>query len=295
MTERIGSIVEIVARGDNSESTFAYPVGETAMSSPLPGMDPFLEIEEWEDFHTTYNTVIREALSPRVEPRYVVRVERRVYFEHADGVDDGIGRADVALLLAENSGSGATPREENVVATISATECLLPIPEEKRETYLVIRARETWEVVTVLELLSPSNKHRGSDGRREYLQKREEVLRSQTHLVEIDLLRGGERLPTRTPLPSADYYAIVSRRYRRPRGEVYAWTLRDPLPTIPIPLRTEDPDVPLDLQAVFTTVYDRARYDLSLDYTKPLRPPLHEADVPWLRERLEAFRSRENE
>jgi hypothetical protein len=155
------------------------------------------------------------------------------------------------------------------------------MPTERRETYLVVRERATREVVTVLETLSPANKRRGGVGRREYLEKREEVLQSPSHLVELDLLREGERLPTQSRLPTGDYYAIVSRRHRRPRAEAYAWTIRDPLPTIPVPLLRGDPDVPLDLQTVFATVYARARYDLSVDYTRPLDPPLTGADAAW--------------
>jgi len=141
-------------------------------------------------------------------------------------------------------------------------------------------------VVTVIETLSPGNKRTGGDGRREYLRKREEVLGSDTHLVELDLLRGGQRLPMLVPLPAGDYYAIVSRGYRRPRAEVYAWTLRDPLPVIPVPLAKGEPDVPLDLKSAVDTVYDRARYDLSLDYTQALVPPLSEEDRKWVEERL---------
>jgi hypothetical protein len=143
-------------------------------------------------------------------------------------------------------------------------------------------------VVTVLETLSPGNKRPGSDGRREYLKKREEILQSQTHLVELDLLRGGQRMPTVRPLPSADYCAIVSRSQRRPRADAYVWTIRDPLPTIPIPLNKGDPDVALDLQAVCTTVYDRARYHLSLDYSASLAPPLSEAEREWLNQRRQS-------
>jgi hypothetical protein len=154
----------------------------------------------------------------------------------------------------------------------------------------VVRLRETREVVTVLETLSPRNKRHGSDGRREYLEKRREVLQSQTHLVELDLLRGGKRLPMKTRLPPATYYALVSRR-RQPRAELYAWTVRDPLPTIPIPLKTGDPDVLLDLQAAFGTVYDRARYHLSLDYTRSLHPRLKEFDREWFQQRLEGWRA----
>jgi len=92
-------------------------------------------------------------------------------------------------------------------------------------------------------------------------------------------------MPAKLPLPPIDYCAIVSRSHRRPRAEAYAWTVRDPLPTIPVPLRKGDPDVPLDLQAVFTTVYDRARYNLSVDYTGRLAPPLNASDRTWLEQR----------
>ena len=211
------------------------------MPSPFPGMDPFLEMQESDDFHTTFNTVLREFLSPALEPDYLVRVERRVYLERA----------------------GAEP------------ETML------RETYLVVRDRETMQVVTVIELLSPSNKRRNGDGRREYLTKREEILTSSTHLVELDFLRGGLRLPVVGSLPPGDYHAIISRANRRPRCEVYAWTLRDRLPSIPIPLKLGDDDAVVSLQEVFETVYQRARYDLSVKYDAALDPPLNESEQQW--------------
>ena len=211
------------------------------MPSPYPGMDPFLEMQEWDDFHPTFNTVLREFLSPALEPDYLVRVERRVYLERA----------------------GAEP------------ETML------RETYLVVRDRETMQVVTVIELLSPSNKRRNGDGRREYLTKREEILTSSTHLVELDFLRGGLRLPVVGSLPPGDYHAIISRANRRPRCEVYAWTLRDRLPSIPIPLKLGDDDAVVSLQEVFETVYQRARYDLSVKYDAALDPPLNESEQQW--------------
>lgn len=257
------------------------------MPSPFPGMDPFLECQEWEDFHTRFNTVLSDSLASRIGPRYVVRVERRVYVEGYGADEMPSGRAPffrsdaVVLERAEPEGGGAVAA--GTVATVEPFECELPVPEERREAYLVIRLRETMEVVTVLETLSPANKRPGGDGRREYLQKREAILQSPTHLVEIDLLRGGLRLPTVTPLPPGDYYAIVSRRQRRPKAAVYAWTLRDRLPSILVPLKPGDPDVPLDLQDVFTTVYDRARYDLSLNYAAMLEPPLGANDADWAR------------
>jgi hypothetical protein len=246
-------------------------------------MDPYLERQEWEDFHTTLNTVIRETIAPQIEPRYVVRVERRVYVEGPDRGTEDLGRfrrSDIAVLATEEGGARAQPRGGVALAPV---ECELLMPEERRETYLVIRERKTREVVTVIETLSPANKRLGGDGRHEYLAKRGDIISSRSSLVELDLLRGGQRLPMSTPLPPGDYYAIVSRAGRRPKAEVYAWSLRQPLPTIPIPLKQGDRDVPLDLQTAFSTVYDRARYDLSLDYSARLSPPLGKSDLAWSR------------
>ncbi len=250
------------------------------MPSPFPGMNPFLEFQEWEDFHTTFNTVAREVLSPQVEPAYVVRVERRVYVEHSIGGLTTSRRADVAVLIGSTDSRLAA--SSTVCAALAPVECELPMPEEQRETYLVVRHRETQEVVTILETLSPANKRAGADGRREYLKKREEVLSSQAHLVEFDLLLGGERLPMATTLPPGDYYAVVSRSYRRPKADVYSWGLPQVLPAIPVPLKKGDDDVLLDLQQVVNTVYDRANYDLSLDYQQPLPVTLDEAHQVWI-------------
>ncbi len=252
------------------------------MPSPFPGMDPFLESQEWDDFHYSLNAAIRDALSPRLAPRYFVRVERRVYVESPGEADPLFRRPDVSVLWTGET-AGGTAVAAAPATSLEPFECELPIPEERRETYLLIRRQETMEVVTVLETLSPSNKRPGGDGRREYLQKREEVLHSSSHLVELDLLRGGARLPMSSPLPPGDYYAIISRRQRWPRATVYRWTVRDRLPTIPIPLKGADPDVPLDLQAAFATVYDRARYDLSVNYEVDLQPPPRDEDAEWMR------------
>lgn len=203
------------------------------MPSPFPGMDPFVEMQEWEDFHVTFNVTMSDQLGEKVEPRYVVRVQRREF------------------------------------------EC-----DGRRETYVVIRERETLEVVTVIETLSPANKRTASDGRQQYLEKRGETLSSHSNLVELDLLRGGMRLPV-VGLPATDYCALVSRARRRPKVSIYPWSIRPALPPISIPLRSEDPDVTLDLQSAFATVYDRARYQLSLDYSAQLEPPLSAEDAAW--------------
>jgi hypothetical protein len=110
----------------------------------------------------------------------------------------------------------------------------------------------------VIEILSPTNK--AGEGFSKYLRKRRATIRQKVHLVEIDLLLGGERLPMAEPLPPGDYCAVVSRSEERPASSVYAWTIRDPLPSVLIPLKRPDPDATLDLAAHFATAYDRGRY-----------------------------------
>jgi hypothetical protein len=248
-------------------------------------MDPFIEDQEWEDFHSTFNTVIRETLAPGVEPRYIVRVERRIYVEHGLNEDDQVRWADVSVLWSGGESPVVGTPTGAAGTALAPVECLLPSPQERRETYLVIREVETMEIVTIIETLSPANKRSSSDGRDQYLEKREEILRSKTNLVELDLLRGGKRLPV-VGLPAGDYYAIVSRGHKRPKTDVYHWTLRQPLPPIPIPLKKDEPEVTVDLQQVFSTVYDRARYQLSLNYNGPLIVPSTETDTAWTQQLL---------
>jgi len=244
-------------------------------------MDPFIEDQEWEDFHSTFNTVIRESLAPGIEPKYIVRVERRVYIEHGLEAEDQVRWADVSVLWSGSDAPVAVASPATVNTSLVPVECLLPDPQERRETYLVIRELPSMEIVTVIETLSPANKRASSDGREQYLAKRQEILQSRTNLVVLDLLRGGKRLPV-VGMPPGDYFAIVSRGHRRPRTDVFHWTLRQSLPTIAIPLKQGEPEVPLDLQQIFTTVYDRARYQLSLNYTGKPGVPLSEADAKWM-------------
>jgi hypothetical protein len=152
-------------------------------------------------------------------------------------------------------------------------------PEFIRQRRVEIRRLPELSLVTVIEVLSPDNK--SGKGRGDYLAKRELLLEQAVHLVEIDLLLGGRRLPMGAALPSGDYYAFVARVERWPSCDVYAWTVRDRLPTIPIPLRLPDPDVSLDLAAPVHTAYDRGLYGRTTDYTVALPLPLDQESRAW--------------
>lgn len=155
-----------------------------------------------------------------------------------------------------------------------------------RETYIEILRRPERSVVATLELLSPSNKE--NPGRALYLAKRNALLRADVHLVELDLLLGGQRLPLAAAYPPGDYFALVSRADKRPICHVYGWSMRQPLPTIPIPLRAPDADVLTDLAQVFTLNYDRGGYAPSLPYGEPAPISLSPNNAAWVAERARA-------
>jgi len=132
----------------------------------------------------------------------------------------------------------------------------------------------------VLELLSPSNKRGGPD-REQYLTKRKRLLASDAHLVEIDLLRGGQPMPPQDR-PDCDYSVLVSRAEARPRAGFWPIGLRQPLPAIPVPLRRPDEFARIDLQEILHHVYDVAGYEDFLYDGQP-GPPLEPNDAEWAR------------
>jgi hypothetical protein len=256
------------------------------MPSPFPGMDPFVEMQEWSDFHGRFLADIADELDERAGPKYVVRYQRRVYVEQESTSRPEHREPDSAVLLAQPRTVPRGPAASGGTATLAPVSVVLPIPQERREGYLTIRDTQTLEIVTLIELLSPSNKRRRGKGRRIYLRKREEVLQTDVHLVEMDLLRGGARMPTLVPLPPHDYSVIVSRHELRPQADAYTWTLRDSMQSIPIPLLEGDADLVLDLQRLFGRRYARSHYEQTLNYSAPIEPPLTGADSEWVSQRL---------
>ena len=141
----------------------------------------------------------------------------------------------------------------------------------------------TQQIITAIELLKPCAKMPDTAGRVEYLQHRDALLQAGVSLLEIDLLRAGERVPMLDPLPDAPYFVFLSRGHRRPQCEVWPVGLRDPLPVVPVPLLAPDADAQLDLGAALREVYAGAGYDGWIDYTQPPPdPPLSSADAAWL-------------
>jgi hypothetical protein len=249
------------------------------MGCPFPGMDPFLELPAyWSDFHFTFINYWREAIADVLPPDYEAALGERVYLVEHDPEARRLGYPDVAVTEGERA---AAAIERSVgAATLEPVTIPLTILEGPREAYIEILHQPERRLVSALELLSPGNKEQ--PGRVEYLAKRRALLCQDVHLVELDLLLEGQRLPLQRPLPPAEYYYLLSRSDRRPDCEVYFWRLSQPLPTLPVPLRAPDPDVFINLATVFATAYERGRFRRRLPYQGPVPAFVPAQDRPWV-------------
>jgi hypothetical protein len=214
-----------------------------------------------------------DVLGPQVRPNYRVGVEQRTYLALLTPDEYAlVGKPDVLMIGPRRQ---APPVQATATAVgIAPKVAQVPMPEEITERYLRVRDVVTGEVITVLELLSPTNKLT-REGRRQYARKRLRVLGRATHFIEIDLLRAGEPFPFRVPDDDApnDYRILVSRAQDRPQAKVYLFTIRDPIPDIPVPLQPGDVEPSLPLNRLLHDVYDRAGYALTLDYQQAPPPP----------------------
>jgi hypothetical protein len=235
-------------------------------------MDPYLEAQDyWGDFHPSFATYCRDSLNERLPDGYVAQLGEQVRLMEVSRREAKRIIPDVAILGEKRKPARSGTRAKRAVGTLTLEPVTIPLPRvtmEVRDVWIHILRLPERTPVTIIEVLSPTNKI--GVGFAEHRLKRRKTIRQKVHLVEFDFLLGGQRLPMDRPLPRGDYYALVARAERRPDCDVYAWTIRDPLPSIPIPLLAPDPDVVLDLGAVFATVYERGRYARWLDYTAPL-------------------------
>ena len=251
-------------------------------------MDPFLEDAAfWEGFHDVLIACCMFDIEQRLPDGYISNVKERAEVISRDDPaarvyvpDIGVSRR-VPKRRPKGGRSGGVAVAERVEwVTIPSIDSI-----EVREAYLEIQKLPGYDLVTVIELMSPWNKngagvaiHRG---------KRAALVRDGVHFVELDLLRGGARTELAEPLPPADYCAMVFRADRKPDVDVIAWKLRDKLPAaIPVPLRAPDKDATLNLGAALHAAYDQGRYDRKLRYARAVDPALSATDARWVKERL---------
>lgn len=266
------------------------------MPSPFPGMDPFLEHPDFfPDLHGALHVYIREALQLSLPAPYFAVISERLWVERSSRyIEPDTDVIYGGLRVEESAAAGAA------VAVWTRTQPLVfeVADEERSEKYIEIRTRGAdggERVVAVIEVLSLSNKTPGDKGRRLYLEKQQEILSSAIHLVEIDLLRGGEHTTPvalgrlRRKAGAFDYHVSLHRFHEPDRFLVYAWQLDAMLPEIAIPLLPGDGEIALDLQAVFTRCYDTGPYRRRVVYDPArLAPPLDEKRAAWVSERCSA-------
>lgn len=246
------------------------------MHNPFPGMNPYLEHPAlWSQVHNRLIVAIADALTAQIAPKYRASIEERVY----TSVDDGllVGITDVAVLQRNAPGNGARRSTQTLSQPISVR---VPLPETITERFLEIRSTQTQRVISVIEILSPKNK-RSKEGRAAYERKRQRILGSVTNLVELDLLRSGDAMPM-SETPAHDYHILISRSWHRPNADLYCFSLADVIPSIPIPLQEGESEPWLDLQQLLNQLYERARFDLAIDYSKPVKPALLPEAADWV-------------
>jgi len=242
-------------------------------------MNPYLEHpDRWSTVHNRLIVALADFLAPQLLPKYQVDIEKRVY-EVLGENSLLVGKPDVTVQRSRRPDLDVS--SNLMVSTVPAAPVKVTVPmmEEVREAYLEVKEAATQMVVTAIEILSPTNKR--SDGRQKYEQKRQRVLDSRTHLVEIDLLREGEPLPIAENSRS-NYRILISRSHTRPIADLYPFDLTEAIPAFPIPLQPEDEEPLVDLSALLKEVYERSGYDYFIDYQRDPLQPLSEADLTWI-------------
>lgn len=279
------------------------------MPSPFPGMDPYLEAPDiWPDLHDALAGEIRGELNQSLPAPYYARVEMR---KELGIVEEPGDRQRIIPDIAVVSRPIPLPLTEGgrlAVATRSRREISRPLRikvlfEPIRHHFVEIRdPSRGHKLITLIEILSPSNKRSGPD-REAYEAKQREVLESEASLIELDLLRGGRRvlpdLGLRARIDQLDprpaYVVLTNRAWRRGGGvdyDVYPIGLHDPLPCIAVPLKEGEEEIPLDLQYVFDRAYDTGPYRRgAVDYAGPVpAPALDEPDAAWAAELTRPWR-----
>lgn len=256
------------------------------MKSPFPGMDPYLE-RHWLDVHGSLIFLAKTALQPQLGDELVARSEERLIVEDATGLSRTIG-PDVRVV--EHGLRGPVAPQASGVALAQPLVLKVEAEPIRQRNIEIIDVAAGGRVITIIEFVSPSNKLPG-EGREKYRKKQDECRLADVNLVEIDLTRTGRReliahrwIGARQH--DSTYQVSVWRASWGSQTELYPIHLKDPLPTIRVPLRADDPDVVLNLQSLVDSAYEASRFDRTIDYRHPCTPPLEGEEAAWADEVL---------
>jgi hypothetical protein len=254
------------------------------MTSPFPGMDPYLEAH-WGDVHTSLATYTRDQLQKQLPRELRARIEEQVLVEDEDEEDSPVARwKPDARVVERNPDNHPGAKKESSVALAEPLIVEWIVDPLVQRSVRIIDSTDNSRLVTAIEFLSPANKI-GRKGRDAYRRKQRDYLDGGVSLVEIDLGRKGDYVlaAPKKQIPSdllEPYRICVSRGWQPGHAEFYRIPLRLPLPTIRIPLRERDADVTLELQAIIMAAYESGGYD-DIDYTQDPDPPLSPDDAAW--------------
>lgn len=250
------------------------------MPSPFPGMDPYLEGHLWPDVHNSLAYLISVQLTPRLGASYVVHLNSYTVEDTAPEEDIGIMYPDVEVFMRSDQVKEPPPvyGEETTPETI-----ILPSfkPVEVRIPVVEIKDRKSNQLITAIEILSPVNKRR--PGLQPYRDKRLRLHQAGVHLLEIDLIRRGEK-PLAHPYLPKSHYLVTLTRGGSGQTQVWALDIKDPLPVIPVPLKQPDGDIALNLGEALTTLYQQRAFEKSINYSELPPPPAFSEDITaWMR------------
>lgn len=261
------------------------------MGSPFPGMDPWLE-RPWifPDLRNSMIAALRDSINAKLPPPYFTAIANRVWMEESLRQIE----ADLDLLDPSRNKVKQNPKSTPTSATstlemIEDRPIIIRMPsEEITEWHLELRYGGGNErLITSIEVLSLANKRRRSEGRRLYLKKQREILRSEVNLVEIDLLRSGMHSTAvslaRLQAEAGPYdYHVCLHRFNEPEEyPVYPIRMQNRLPTIPIPLIPPAQEIFVSLQEILSACYDRGLYARRVHYDEACRPPLTDEQAKW--------------
>ena len=252
--------------------------------SPFLGMDPFLEDRhEWPGVHARLTVVVCNLILANLPTNFSAKVEGGVrIFDQEWDYTLPVKKPDV--YITKNSPIRAAQPEPVTIA--EPTTYFEVEAEAVTPRWIEIVDLKSRQMVTAIEILSPSNKGRDFHT---FNQKRSLVVEAGGNWVEIDLLRKGKR-----PQPflfDTDYYALMIRSGER-HWRVWEMSLQQPLQTIGIPLSDGYSDVPLDLQKAIETVYTEGEYWRDLMYDQPVPPPrLPAENQAYIEQKLTAWKT----
>jgi hypothetical protein len=276
------------------------------MPSPFPGMDPYLEGPAvWPDFHNRLAYQISDVLNRLLPAPYYAQLEIRAEVGWLDIEMTRVMLPDVTVERHSRSDAigGVAVLGDIRTEVTPYLDVVIENDPVEVSSVRVKDSRRDHEVITAIEIVSPTNKRAGPD-RDKYLEKRKELVESSTSLIEIDLLRGGQRLAGEPQYgrllgelsPQPDFLVAVNRAWQRGlqlRYQLFPTSVREALPVLPIPLRQGEGEISLDLQYSFRHAYDSGPYARgAVDYSQPCDPPLAATDAAWAEQRIrEAVRA----